>query len=153
MIPGGEAAPAEQVQVTPLKDDVPPVRNTAIKVVINVNFNYETKRPEDEARRAAVDRVLARLNEDANLDGNRFAFPDGEASNLTLDFTFGNEGQPGNDRFTGSVVMNGWGWGYIGTFNSGQYPYSDPDKLVNMLTDQVYGLIHTGWHDSRKDSN
>lgn len=153
MLPSGNAAPAQKVADTPLRDDVPPVRNTSIKVIINFNYSYTTKYDEDEVRSYDVDFVLKRLNENARLDGNSFSFPDGEQSNLTLDYTLGNVGQPGNSRYTGSVVMSGWGWGYITTFDNGQYPYSDADKLMTVLTDKVYSYIHTGWHDSRKDSN
>jgi heme/copper-type cytochrome/quinol oxidase subunit 2 len=151
--PSGESTAEQKVQQTPLRDDVPPVRNIAIKFNLNFNFTYVTKEDEDVVRRHGVELVLARLNEDGVSDGNSFAFPNGEVTNLTLDYTLNNEGQPGNDRFSGSVVMNGWGWGYIHTFTSGQYPYSDAEKLITSLTDQVYSYLHTGWHDSRKDTN
>lgn len=151
LMPDEESAPAQEVDETPLREDVPPVRNTSIKVNINVTFTYTTKMDEDEARRTAINLILARLNEQGSLDGNSFSFPDGEPSNLTFDYTFYNQGQPGNDRYTGSLVMSGWGWGYIHTFDSGQYPYSDAEKLINVLTDQAYNFLHTGWHDTRKE--
>lgn len=148
---GGEPAPEKKEPTTPLREDVPPVRNTSIKIIINVTFNYPTKGPGDEARRSFIDAALTRFNERGTSDGNTFSFPDGEATNLTLNYAINNEGQAGNDRFAGSVEMSGWGWGHIATFTSGQYPYSDWQKFLTTLTDQVYSYLHTGWHDSRKD--
>jgi hypothetical protein len=149
LLPSGEPAAREEPE-TPPRPDVQPIRNTAINVIINVTFTYHTKKDEDEARRSAIDVCLVRLNEDGRSDGNTFAFPNGEANNFTLNYTLNDEGQPGNDRYTGNVVMSGWGWGYIHTFDSGQYTYNDPEKLFSVLTDQVYGFIHSGWQETRK---
>ena len=151
MLPSEETA-VQQPEAPP-RPDVQGVRNTSINVIINITFTYHTKKDEDEARRSALELCLSRLNDDGRSDGNSFAFPNGEANNLTLNYTLNDEGQPGNDRYTGNVVMSGWGWGYIHTFDSGEYTYNDPEKLFNSLTDQVYGFIHTGWHETRKQQD
>lgn len=149
LMPSGEAAPPQKVQERPLREAVSPIRNTAIKIIINVTFTYTTKGDEGDARRMTIESAMSRLNQDGQTDSNSFVFPDGEASNFTLNYTLNNVGQYGNDRFTGSVEMKGWGWGYINTFDSGEYPYSDFQKLIDALTDKVYSFIHTGWHDTQ----
>jgi heme/copper-type cytochrome/quinol oxidase subunit 2 len=149
LIPSGNATPPQKVQERTLREAVSPIRNTAIKIVINVTFTYTTKGDEGDARRMTIERVVSRLNQDGQTDSNSFVFPDGEASNFTLNYTLNNVGQYGNDRFTGSVEMRGWGWGYINTFDSGEYPYSDFEKLIDALTDKAYSFIHTGWHDTQ----
>lgn len=136
-----ESAPA------PMKEDVPPIRNCAIKVIITSNLTYKAEN-EPGARRSLPDQVLSRLATLGAPDGNTFSIASGEAPNFTLDFTVHNDG---NDRFTGSVRMSGWGWGYINTLHSGQYSFSNAPDMIDVLTDKLYVFIHTGWVDERKN--
>jgi len=130
----------------PMKADVQPIRNCAIKLLINSNLTY-TAKDAVAVRVNLPDVVVARLNHDGIADGNTFSVANGEAQNFTLTYTINNDG---SDRFSGSCYLGGWGFGYINTMYSGQYTYSNAPDMINALTDQVYNYIHTGWHDARK---
>jgi hypothetical protein len=130
----------------PMKDDVPPIRNCAIKVIITSNLTYSAK-DEASARGSLPEQVLARLTTLGASDGNTFRIASGEATNFTLHYTVSNDG---NDRFTGSITVNGWGWGYITTIYNGEYSFSNAPQMIDAMTDKFYPFIHEGWRDSRK---
>jgi hypothetical protein len=136
-----EEAPA------PMKEDVPPIRNCAIKMIITSNLTYK---PVDEqgVRRGVPELVLARLATLGAPQGNTFSIASGEAPNFTLEYTVHNDG---NDRFTGSVQFSGWGWGYINTLHSGEYSFSNAPEMIDALTDKFYVFIDRGWRDDRKN--
>jgi len=144
---GCDATPTPPVDNKPISPDVPPIRNCAIKLLINSNLTY-TAKDEAGARGSLPDQVVARLNRDGIGDGNTFSIASGEAQNFTLTYTVNNDG---NNRFTGSVYMAGWGQGYLNTFYSGEYTYSNGPDMIDAVTDKAYTYIHGGWHDARKD--
>src|SRR5688500_17956948 len=65
----------------PIKEDVPPIRNCQIKVIIRSNLTY---RAEDEsgARRSLPDQVLSRLATLGSPHGNTFKIASGEETNF-----------------------------------------------------------------------
>jgi hypothetical protein len=130
---------------TPCRADVGPIRNNALIIVINYNFAYTARDP-GEARAGAKVDILDELNDLGMADGNTFAESNGQPVNFYFNYTIYNDGQ---DHYTGSVEVDGWGWGRITTIYSGQYPYASPFALVRDLTGKAYSWINTGWHDSR----
>lgn len=137
--------PRRRAAVSPCSPTVEPIRSTAIVVLINVNYTYT---PEDEqsARSWHRDDVLAELNTLGQPEGNTFAEPNGQEHNFTLTYTINNDGQ---DHFTGGLRFAGWGQGFIHQFDRYQYTYASSSQLVKDLTDDAYGFIRDGWHDSR----
>jgi len=137
--------PSRRVRVEPCSAAVEGIRNVAILAVININYSYT---PEDEqgARSWHRDDVLSELNTQGQGDGNTFAEPNGQATNFTFTYTINNDGQ---DHFTGGLHLSGWGQGFLHDFGRYQYSYSSSAQLVKDLTDDAYGFIHNGWHDSR----
>ncbi len=134
-----------RVRPTPCSEPVPPIRNTAIMATINVNYSYTPKDVEGGRTWHRTD-VLNELNTLGRGSGNTFAEPNGVPSNFHFTYTISNDGQ---DHFTGSVELSGWGQGHITTINKYQYPYASSAKLVQDLTDEAYEYIRDGWHDAR----
>jgi hypothetical protein len=124
---------------------VAPIRNSRLTVVINYNYAYNAKDPA-AGRTWHKSDILDYLNQLGRADGNTFAEPNGESVNFYLNYTLNNDGQ---EHFTGSVSLSGWGQGNITNQYSGQYPYASTAKLTSDLTDKVYAFIRGGWHDSR----
>lgn len=129
----------------PCSTPVAPIRYVPILAVINVNFTY-TPKDGSEGRDGMRMLTLQKLNDLGKQDGNSFTEPNGQQPNLHFYYTFNNDGQ---DHFTGSVELSGWGQGHINTFYRTQYTYSDPVQLAEDLTSDAYQFIHLGWHDSR----
>jgi hypothetical protein len=125
---------------------IAPIRYTSIVVSVNINTTYNAK-DLPGARQFAEPDVIKELSAQstANGDGNTFNPQNGQASNLTYNYSVSNDG---NGHFTGSLSMYGWGVGFIHTFYT-QYPYTEPYKMLEDLTDQSYSYIHGGWHDAR----
>ncbi len=130
---------------TPCTQPVAPIRNVAMLAVINVTYTYTPKDAEG-GRSGHRDDVLSELNRLGRDDGNSFTEPNGQQPNFYFNFSISNDGQ---DHFTGSLELSGWGQGHISTFNRYQYPYADSDRLFADLTDDAYAFVHLGWHDSR----
>ncbi|HEU4414053.1 MAG TPA: hypothetical protein VFT65_04670 [Candidatus Angelobacter sp.] len=128
----------------PCRAPVQAIRYTSVNVLINSNYTYNPK-DASGGRVALKTVILDRLNQAARPDGNSFNEPNGQPTNVVLNFSLNNDGQ---DHFTGSMVLTGWGWPLI-TTQSTQYTYSDPIQLTNDLTDKVYGFFRNGWHESR----
>jgi len=124
---------------------VAPIRYQALKLVVTSNLTYTAQDP-TTVRQNLPDLVIARLNSDGQADGNSFTIANGVQENFTMNFVVNNDG---NDRFTGSVTLDGWGQGFIATLGSGQYPFSNGPDAIDALADQAYSYIHLGWHDSR----
>lgn len=131
----------------PCSKPVAAIRNNALLAVINVSYTY-TPKDEEGARTSDRETALDELNAQGRPDGNTFTEPNGQVPNFYFNFSISNDGQ---DHFTGTVELTGWGQGHISTFYRTQYPYASPDKLVQDLTDDAYAFIHTGWHDSRPE--
>ena len=129
----------------PCSTPVAPIRNNSLIVVINYNYSYTAKDP-TSARAWHKGDIINRLNDLGRPDGNTFAESNGQAVNFYFNYTLNNDGQ---DHFTGSIELTGWGQGHITTLYSGQYSYASSGQLTSDLTDKAYGFIHTGWHDSR----
>ena len=129
----------------PCSELVPPIRNVGILAVINVTYTYTPKDAEG-GRSGHRNDILDELNGLGRPDGNTFAEPNGQQPNFHFNYSISNDGQ---DHFTGSLELAGWGQGHISTFNKYQYPYASSDQLVKDLTDDAYGYVHAGWHDSR----
>jgi hypothetical protein len=113
--------------------------------VINYNYAYNAKDPVG-GRAWHKEDVLDYLNQLGRADGNSFAESNGQPVNFYITYTLNNDGQ---DHFTGSVDLSGWGQGHITTQYLGQYPYASTVKLTSDLTDKAYAFIKGGWHDSR----
>ncbi|HYA97045.1 MAG TPA: hypothetical protein VEH49_03045 [Methylomirabilota bacterium] len=133
------AAPA------PCSTPVAPIRNNNLIVVINYNYSYNAKDP-TAGRGWHKGDIIAHLNDLGRSDGNSFAESNGQAVNFYFNYTLNNDGQ---EHFTGSIELSGWGQGHIATLYSGQYPYASSAQLTSDLTDKAYAYIHGGWHDSR----
>jgi hypothetical protein len=133
------AAPA------PCSTPVAPIRNNHLIMVINYNYSYSAK-DATAGREWHKGDIINHLNDLGRTDGNSFAESNGQAVNFYVTYTLNNDGQ---DHFTGSVKLDGWGQGYINTLYSGQYPYASSAALTSELTDKMYAFIHGGWHDSR----
>ena len=129
----------------PCTTPVHPIQYSSLVVFINYNFSY-TPKDSTAARPWLRSDILNRLNEDGKADGNTFSESNGTAINFTITYTLNNDGQ---DHFTGSINLSGWGQGNIATLYSGQYSYTNAADLTRDLTDKAYGYIHGGWHDSR----
>ena len=124
---------------------IAPIRNSHLIVVINYNYAYNAKDPVG-GRAWHKEDVLDYLNQLGRADGNSFAESNGQPVNFYITYTLNNDGQ---EHFTGSVDLSGWGQGHITTQYLGQYPYASTAKLTSDLTDKVYAFIKGGWHDSR----
>ncbi|HYR31076.1 MAG TPA: hypothetical protein VEO93_04090 [Gemmatimonadales bacterium] len=137
--------PRRRAYVEPCSATIDPIRNQAMLATISVSYTY---RPEDEAGARTDHRgeVLNELNTLGSPDGNSFAEPNGQQTNFIFNFSISNDGQ---DHFTGGLELRGWGQGLIHNFGRYQYSYASTEKLVRDLTDEAYGFIHGGWHDSR----
>lgn len=142
----GGSTVRETPREDPIRQDVPAVRNTHLKIIVTSNLTYSAK-DESGARGTLPELVLQRLNEKGRADGNTFSIASGEQQNLTLHYTINNDG---NNRFTGSVNIGAW-YGYNWTEYSGQYSYADGWQMVEALTDKVSNWLHTGWVDPRKN--
>jgi len=126
---------------------VAPVRNKALLAQVSLYYNYpgQNKHLDDDTKKMTHDFVMGYLNADGMDDGNTFKEPDGVPAHLYLTYTVTVDDQR---RSTGSLRMEGWGQGYITTFNRTQYPYDSPMTLLEDLTKDMYVYIHEGWHDS-----
>jgi hypothetical protein len=124
---------------------VRPIRNTAIVVLLTIDYAYNAV-DETEGRTGHKQDVLDTLDELGSGDGNSFAEPNGEQINFYFNYTLYNDGQ---DHFTGQLELRGWGWGqgHITTVGLWQ-PYASSDQLIHDLTRQAYGFIQNGWHDN-----
>lgn len=129
----------------PCTTPVSPIRSTALAIVVNTNLTYNAQDPV-ATRENAPALIIARLNADGQSDGNTFSLANGTQENFTMTFTVNNDGQ---DHFTGSVYLAGWGQGFIANLGSGQYPFNNGPDAIDALADQAYSYIHLGWHDSR----
>jgi hypothetical protein len=134
-------------QPAPCSTPVAPIHNTSILVLININYSYNIQGVVGDQRSWHRGDVVAELNNLGRGDGNSFSEPNGVEQNFTFTYTLNNDGQ---DHFTGSLYMAGWGVGWIHTFST-QYSYADSAAMVKDLTDQAYSFIHGGWHDLRSD--
>lgn len=143
---GSSSHRSSSSRTTPCNPSVPPIRNVAILSVINVNYSYTPKDLEGGRSWHRGD-VLDELNTLGRPDGNSFAEPNGQQPNFHITYTISNDGQ---DHYTGSVELSGWGQGHVTTINKYQYPYASSAKLVQDLTDEMYQFIHLGWHDARQ---
>lgn len=126
---------------------IPPIRNIAIKVLITINLHY-TAKDESSARSDGHQTILDKLNSLGESDENTFRDIEGEEQNLTFIFDVYNDGQ---DHFTGSLELRGWGWGHISTFNRTSNPYATPSRLLEDLVDDAYVFVHLGWHEIRAE--
>jgi len=140
--PGTSAEPPPPP--APPRDPVQPIRNCAIKIIVTSNLTYNAV-DETAARGSLPNQVLGRLGTAGSGDGNTFSIASGEAPNFTFHFTVNNDG---NDRFSGSVDMSGWGWGHIATIYSGEYTYASAPEMIDALTDKAYTWIHNGWREA-----
>jgi hypothetical protein len=133
------AAPA------PFSKPVSPIRNNSLTIVLNYNYAYN---PKDAAAGREWHRgdIISHLNDMGRSDGNSFAESNGQAVNFYFNYTLNNDGQ---DHFTGSLELTGWGQGHITTIWLGQYPYASSAALTRDLTAKAYEYIHGGWHDTR----
>lgn len=131
----------------PCSAPVAAIRNNALLAVVNITFTYT---PQDEAGARSADResILDELNAQGTSDGNTFVEPNGQVPNFYFNVSISNDGQ---DHFTGTMELAGWGQGHINTFYRTQYSYASATKLVQDLADDAYSFIHTGWHDSRPE--
>jgi hypothetical protein len=129
----------------PCSTPVAPIRNTHVLVVINYNYTYTPKGP-TEVRSGLRDLALERLNQLGRPDGNSFSETNGQQMNFTVNYTLNNDGQ---DHYTGSAELRGWGQGYLTTQTLNQYSYASVIQLNSDLTDKVYNFIRGGWHDAR----
>ncbi len=137
--------PRARQRPQPCSKPVAPIRYNSLLAVINVNYTYTPKDAEGARTWHRTD-ILDELNGLGKADGNSFAEPNGQQPNFYFTYSITNDGQ---DHFTGSLQFSGWGQGYINTFSRYQYPYASSAALVKDLTDDAYGFIHGGWHDSR----
>lgn len=129
----------------PCTATVAPLRYHNLIVVINYNYSYNAKDP-GTARVWHKSDIISHLNDLGRGDGNTFAESNGQPVNFYITYTLNNDGQ---DHFTGSVELSGWGQGHITNAYLGQYPYASTAQLTSDLTDKIYTFIHEGWHDSR----
>ena len=148
LIMAGCMAPPPRRQASkpaPCSTPVSPIRNNSITVVLYYNYAYNAK---DAAAGREWHRsdIVAQLNNLGRPDGNSFSESNGQAVNFYFRYTLNNDGQ---DHFTGSLELSGWGQGHITTISLGQYPYASSAALTRDLTEKAYGFIHGGWHDSR----
>jgi len=124
---------------------IAPIHNSNLIVVINYNYSYSARDP-GAARAWHKSDIIDHLNSLGRADGNTFAESNGQQVNFYLTYTLNNDGQ---DHFTGSIDLSGWGQGHVTTQYLGQYPYASTAQLTSDLTDKAYAFIHGGWHDSR----
>ena len=96
---------------TPCSTPVAPIRSNHLIVVINYTYSYNAK---DAAagREWHKGDIINHLNDLGRPDGNSFTESNGQAVNFYITYTLNNDGQ---DHFTGSVKLEGWGQGYIST--------------------------------------
>jgi hypothetical protein len=128
----------------PCNTPVHAIRNSAIVVTININATYNAK-DLPGARNYTQGDAVAYLNDLGRLDGNTFSAQNGNANNFTFNFVINNDGQ---DHFTGSLDLWGWGVGHIHMFTT-QYSYANGFQMLRDLTGQAYQFMHTGWADTR----
>jgi len=141
--PDADAPAAPQ----PCSARVDPIRSMALLVVIDINYTF-TPKDESGGRTTGRELVLLELNNQGSADGNTFAEPNGQQSNLSMTFTINNDGQ---DHYTGTVSLDGWGQGHIVNVNKTENTYADPAALLKDLTDGAYDFIRRGWHDPRPE--
>ncbi len=130
----------------PCDPSVSPIRYNNLIVVVNYNYGYTAKDSEGGRTWHKGD-IIDRLNDLGKSDGNTFAESNGQPVNFYLSYTLNNDGQ---DHFSGSVHLSGWGQGNITTISLGYpYPYASSAQLTSDLTDKAYQFVHLGWHDTR----
>jgi|SRR5487761_71056 len=130
----------------PCGPTVAPIRYNNMFVVVDYNYAY-TANDSQAGRTWHKGDIIDRLNYLGKADGNTFAEPNGQPVNFYLNYTLSNDGQ---DHFSGSVNLSGWGQGNITTISLGYpYPYASSSQLTSDLTDKAYEFIHLGWHDTR----
>jgi hypothetical protein len=129
----------------PCNPVVAPIRGVSpIVVVLTYNYAYSAKDPNPAWHKSDI---IGRLNDLGRADGNSFAESNGQAVNFHITYTLQNDG---NDHFTGSVDLAGWGVGHVTTISKGYpNPYASSSVLTSDLTDAMYAFIHGGWHDLR----
>jgi hypothetical protein len=142
--PSGGGGQEPQGPPPPPKDPIPAIRNTAIKIIVTSNFTYTPKG--EDVHTIPPDLVLGRLNVEGKVDGNTFSIANGEATNFNFVVTINNDG---NDRFSGSIDMSGWGWGHIATIYSGPNTWASAPDMIEKMTTDAYVWIHGGWHENR----
>lgn len=130
---------------SPCSAVVAPIRGVnPIVVVLTYTYAYTAKDPNPAWHKSDI---IDRLNEQGRSDGNSFVEANGQSVNFHITFTLQNDG---NDHFTGSVDLSGWGQGHITTISKGYpNPYASSSVLTSDLTDAAYAFVHGGWHDSR----
>lgn len=131
------AAPA------PCTAAVHPITYNNLIAQVTINLTYT---PKDLAgvQQTVPAIVINQLNADGRVDNNTFTLQNGQQMNFWYQFTVNNN----NGQYTGSLRFGGWGQGFVHEFYT-QYPYNDPEKLLEDLSDQSYAFIHGGWHDLR----
>ncbi len=124
---------------------VAPIRGVnPIVVVLTYTYAYTAKDPNPAWHKSDI---IARFNDLGRADGNGFVEANGQSVNFHITYTLQNDG---NDHFTGSVDLAGWGVGHVTTISKGYpNPYASSSVLTSDLTDAVYEFIHGGWHDTR----
>jgi hypothetical protein len=124
---------------------VSPIRGVnPIVLVLTYNYAYTAKEPNPAWHKSDI---ISHLNDLGRPDGNGFVESNGQAVNFHITYTLQNDG---NDHFTGSVDLAGWGAGHVTTIGKGYPdPYASSSALTSDLTDAVYAFIHGGWHDLR----
>lgn len=142
---GARYTPRPSTYIAPCSASVDPVRNIEVKSAISITFGY-TPKDESEGRQAMKRIILDKLNELGVPDGNSYREIEGEVPNMYFNFMFYNDGQ---DRFTGTLELSGWGQGHITTISKTQYPYATPSRLAYDLLESAYVYFHEGWHDPR----
>ncbi|MBZ5528711.1 MAG: hypothetical protein LAN71_12515 [Acidobacteriia bacterium] len=112
--------------------------------MLTYNYTYSAKDPDPAWHKSDI---VDRLNTLGRSDGNTFAEANGQAVNFHITYNLNNDG---NDHFTGSVNLSGWGQGNVTTITRGYpNPYASSSVLTRDLTDAMYEFIHGGWHDPR----
>ena len=135
-------APMRPAPAPRCRPGVGPISGERLSVSIPVNFNYT---PKDQSESALALRRLAldHLNTLGLSQSNTFELQNGSTLNFEYAFTINNN----NETFTGTLVLHGWGWGYLHTYYTSGV-YNDPDKMITDLLDQAYEYIKLGWHDT-----
>ena len=86
---------------------VAPIRGVSpIVLVLTYTYAYTAKDPNPAWHKSDI---ISRLDDLGRADGNTFAEANGQSVNFHMTFTLQNDG---NDHFTGSVDLAGWGAGH-----------------------------------------
>jgi hypothetical protein len=142
MTPQQTRRPAAQAAAPCIAVQQPILGHPGLIVMLTYNYAYTAKEPIPAWHKGDI---VSRLNEMGSPDGNHFAEANGQAVNFYFTYTLNNDG---NDHFTGTVVLSGWGVSHIETIYIGQ-PYASSSALTRDLTDRAYHRIRSGWTDSR----